>query len=465
MTHRTKLVTYLPVLAVLAALVAPGSTRAQSFTVDRVATGLDRPVFLTSPPGDQERVFIVEQHTGQIRILRLSDLSLLSPPFLTVAGISTGNEQGLLGLAFDPDYDANGFFYVYFTDPNTKVVRYQVSDSDPDLADDTSALPVLGFTQPQPNHNAGWIGFGPNDDLLYIASGDGGGGDDNDAGHTAGTGNAQDITSNRLGKILRVDVSGDDFPADPLENYAVPPDNPFVGETGDDEIWAYGLRNPFRASFDRITGDLYIGDVGQGICEELNVQPAASAGGENYGWRLREGTIETPTGPVGGPKPLGAVDPIFDYPHLQSQSCAFSGLGSPFRGFAITGGYVYRGPASELDGRYFFGDYATGRLWSLVWDGSDPVSFDGTNYTGLTDHGSDPLFAPDAGTIDNISSFGEDDAGNLYVLDLDDGEVFRVPEPDANLLASAGTACLALLARLPRARRIRAGRLRAPSIA
>jgi glucose/arabinose dehydrogenase len=428
-----------------AGVLLAGIAAAQDFSTVRVATGLDRPVFLTAPPGDRDRIFVVEQHTGEIRIIDLTDGSINATPFLTVTGLSTGNEQGLLGLAFHPDYGVNGYFYAYFTDPSSNVVRYQVS-GDPDVADASSETPVLSFSQPAANHNAGWIGFGP-DGTLYIASGDGGGSDDNDAGHTPGTGNAQDITDNLLGKVLRIDVDGDDFPADQNRNYAIPADNPFVGVTGDDEIWAYGLRNPWRMSFDRATGDLYIADVGQGRCEELDVQPGSSDGGENYGWRLREGTIATPTGGVGGPPPPGSIDPIFDYPHPNtagSEPCSDPGAG--FEGRSITGGTVYRGPIQELQGRYFFADYVTADLWSLRFDGSDPSLFDGTNYTDLTDHSGDPRFIPDAGTIASVSSFGEDDVGNLYVLDLADGEVFFIPEPSAVYLQLAGVAGLLALA-------------------
>jgi glucose/arabinose dehydrogenase len=436
----------LALLAALAfSLTATGA--AAGYRLERVATGLQRPVFLTAPPGDTERMFIVEQHTGNIRILRLSDRTLLPTPFLTVAGLATANEQGLLGLAFDPDYATNGFFYVYLTDPDTRLLRFQVSSA-PDVADPSSATPVLSALQPQLNHNGGWIAFGP-DDMLYVALGDGGGADDNDNGHTAGSGNAQDLTDNWFGKILRIDPSGDDFPADAERNYAIPPDNPFVGAVGDDEIWVYGLRNPWRASFDRATGDLYIGDVGQNHCEEIDVQPASSPGGEDYGWRLREGGIATPTGGVGGSAP-GAIDPILDYPHADA-TC--SDPGTPVAGIAVTGGYVYRGPIQELVGRYFFADYATARVYSLVWDGSDPAGFDGTNYGGLIDHGSDPRFTPDVGVVDLVSSFGEDDQGNLYVVDLR-GDVFLLPEPGTtSLRVGAFAALLALNERRRRRRR------------
>jgi glucose/arabinose dehydrogenase len=416
---------------------------AQDYQITRVASGLSRPVFLTAPPGDTDRVFIVEQHSGHIRILDLTTGALLTDPFLTVPGISTGNEQGLLGLAFPQTYDTLGFFYVYITDPTTRVLRYQVSSTDPNLADPGSAAPVLDIAQPQPNHNGGWMAFG-GDDYLYIATGDGGGTDDNDTGHTAGIGNSQDTTNNLLGKILRIDVSSDAFPGDPNRNYAIPPGNPFASTAGDDEIWTYGLRNPWRNSFDRATGDLYIADVGQGSCEEVNVQPDTSLGGENYGWRLREGTIQTPTGSVGGAPPPGAIDPVMDYPH-SGATCSAPGPG--FVGASVTGGYVYRGPIPEFQGRYFFADYITGEPWSFVWDGSSPSGFDGTNYTDLTNHATDPNFLPDVGTIGSISSFGEDDAGNLYILDLFGGEVFMLPEPGSTWLQLSGLATLAGLAR------------------
>ena len=337
---------------------------------------------------------------------------------------------------FHPDYATDGFFYVCFTIDDdggtaafrTRIVRYQVS-ANPGVANPASATQVLNYLQPKYNNNGGWIGFGP-DGLLYIASGDGGGSDDTGTGHTAGTGNAQDITNNRLGKILRIDVDADAFPADPLLNYGIPAGNPFVGVTGDDEICAYGLRNPWRASFDRQTGDLYIGDVGQGAREEIDVQPAAASGGANYGWRLREGTIATPSGGVGGPLPPGAIDPIYEYPR---GSCEFCGE-------SITGGYVYRGPVPALDGRYFFADFEDARLWSLRYDGSSPSTFDGTNYVELTEHTGDPGFVPDAGSIGNVASFGEDSVGNLYILDIVDGEVFYIPEPPSAWMQLAALA-------------------------
>lgn len=410
-------------LAILAFVtLCAAAAGAQSVSVERVASGLTQSLYLTAPPDDFDRAFIVQQN-GLILVLDLTTNEIAPTPFLTVSGIPTTGEQGLLGLAFHPDYATNGFFYISFTDPNTRIVRFQVSAGDPDVADPLSGTPILEITQPQPNHNGGWIGFGP-DDFLYVAVGDGGNGNDSGPGHTPGIGNAQD-TTNLLGKILRIDVDGDDFPAEAARNYAIPASNPFVGITGADEIWVYGLRNPWRPSFDRLTGDLYIADVGQQQCEEVSLQLGSSMGGENYGWRLREGVIATPG--VGGAKPLGAIDPLFDYPH-PGATC--SEVPSGYSGFAITGGYVYRGPIASLRGRYFLADYFTARLWSLRWDGTDPSLHDGTNYDDLTDHSLDPDFDPDEGSIDLISSFGEDAAGNLYVMDQG-GEVFRIPEPGA----------------------------------
>ncbi len=393
-----------------AALLLAGPASGQGFAMERVATGLVRPVQATAPPGDSERLFLVESRdgsTGRIRILDLATGTLLPDPFLSIAAVSTGNEQGLLGLAFHPDYASNRFFYVNYTDAggSTVIERYQARADDPDRAEPATALRILTVAQPFANHNGGWLGFGP-DGTLYVPLGDGG--SFNDPGDRA-----QALTGELLGKILRLDVDADDFPADPSRNYAIPPDNPFVGAAGDDEIWALGLRNPYRASFDRETGDLWIGDVGQGAREEIDVQPAAAAGGANYGWRLREGTIATPS--VGGPKPDGAVDPIYDYPH---------GTGN-LEGNSVIGGVVYRGPITELRGRYLFADFFTARIWSLRWDGSDPAGFDGTNFTDFTDFGDDPRFAPDAGVLAQITSFGEDAAGNLYLTCLG-GDVFRL---------------------------------------
>ena len=412
-------------------------------STERVASGLTRPVFATAPTRDYGRLFIAEQ-TGKIKILDLTTGLIDPTPFLQISDLALGQEQGLLGLAFHPDYATNGYFYVNRVDATgtTRIERYQVSGN-ANVANPTPT-PVLGIAQPQANHNGGWLGFGP-DGYLYASTGDGGGGDDKDAGHTPGIGNAQDLSDNLLGKILRLDV---DQPA-AGGGYGIPASNPFVGVAGDDEIWAYGLRNPWRPSFDRQTGDLWIADVGQLVKEEVNFQPADSPGGENYGWRLREGTIATPTPlppgtPVGGDKPAGAIDPIHEYDHTSQVQ---------FR--AITGGYVYRGPVAELQGKYFFADFSSAsKIWSITFDGSDPSTFDGTNFSDFQDWTQ--LLAPDVSAIGDISSFAEDAAGNLYILDLGGvfaptsggGEIFRVvPEPASATLVGAALAALAAVRR------------------
>lgn len=380
-------------------------------TTLRVASGFNLPVYATAPAGDTDRLFVIEQHTGQIKIFDLSSGTTLATPFLTVPGISQGGEQGLLGLAFHPDYATNGLFYVNFTNAagDTVVREYKVSNGDPNLADPASARTILTIDQPASNHNGGWLGFGP-DDQLYIASGDGGG-----AGDT--NNHAQDITDDLLGKILRIDINSDDFPADPDRNYAIPASNPFVGVTGDDEIWAYGLRNPWRPSFDRLTGDFYIADVGQGAREEVNFQPASSDGGENYGWHILEGTSPFTTNTPGNPpaNDPSLIAPIHEYSHV----------GAPNGGNSITGGYVYRGPIPELQGVYFFADFVSKQIWSFRYDGATKTEFQNRT-TSL---------APVAGNIGNIASFAEDGAGNLYIIDYD-GELYRLAT--GNLLFTAG---------------------------
>ena len=374
----------------------------------QIASGFARPLYAVSPPGDAEHLFILEQHAGRIRILNLLTRQVNAADFLQIGGLATGNEQGLLGLAFDPNYVSNGYFYVNVTvagTGNTEIRRYKRSVADPDIADDASEMLILSWAQPQSNHNGGWMDFGP-DGFLYISSGDGGGGNDDDAGHTPGLGNAQD-TSVLLGKLLRIDITGDDFPADPDRNYRIPPDNPLVGQPGAaEEIWAFGLRNPWRPSFDRLTGDLYIADVGQGAVEEVNFQPAASAGGENYGWRVMEGDqCNFPNDPL----PCG--DPNFTNPiHL------YNHVGAPDGGQSVTGGYVYRGPQPNLQGMYFFADFLSHQVWTFEYDGSTK-----TNITNRTAE-----LTPDAGDLDFIASFGEDGLGNLYIVDLIDGEIFKI---------------------------------------
>jgi hypothetical protein len=406
-------------------LLSADPTNAAISGLQRVASGLSAPIFVTHAPGDTSRLFIA-QRGGAIRILDLNTGSLLSTPFLTMTGLSTSGEGGFLGLAFHPDYfeegaPGEGKFYVKVTTSGSaltaRIREFTVSESDPNLANPGSLREILSYTNPQANHVGGWIGFSPSDDYLYIANGDGGGSNDSGTGHTSGTGNAQDTTNNLLGKMLRIDVNDDDFPTDSARNYAIPLTNPFkagVGipedDVGDDEIWSYGLRNPFRSSFDRLTGDLWIGDVGQGAREEIDFQPASSIGAGNYGWRLREGLIQTP-GSVGGAKPPGNVDPVYDYNRDDD----------PFGGSVVSGGYVYRGPDPSLQGQYFFLDSNN----SAETDDDNHWMFDPANPFG-TVMNIDSLLTPDVGSVQFPVSFGEDAVGNLYIAYIASGEVYRI---------------------------------------
>ena len=373
---------------------------AQTVSLEQVATGFERPLYVTAPTNDTERLFVLEQNSGAIKIVRLSDNQVLAEPFLTVDRISTNGERGLLGLAFHPDYEDNGEIYVSVTNSegDSEIRRY-LRSANPGFAAANSEQVLLTIPQFAANHNGGWIGFGP-DGYLYVSSGDGGGGNDPQQ-------NGQDL-STLLGTILRLDISGDDFPNDDSRNYRIPSSNPFIntvvnGVAARPEIWAYGLRNPWRPSFDRLTGDLFIADVGQGAREEINFQLAGSQGGENYGWRLREGEIATPS--VGGDRPNNNRDPIYTY--LRS--------GDEFTGQSVTGGYRYRGPATELVGNYFFADFVNGRIWSLVPSAN--------GFSELTFWSE--LLTTDQGQVNNVASFGEDAVGNLYVVNYFGGDIFR----------------------------------------
>ena len=365
----------------------------------RVASGLNKPLFVTHAPSDFQRIFIVEQD-GKIRILRNGQL--LTPAFLDVSAISSCcGESGLLGLAFHPDYAANGRFFINYVNNSGNIViaGYNVSNN-PDIAEPAATL-ILTIAHPTfQNHYGGWMAFGP-DGYHYIATGDGG------AGPGSGpdpNNNAQDITDNLLGKILRIDVDADDFPADPNRNYAIPPDNPFVGVDGD-EIWAYGLRNPWRCAFDAETGDLYIADVGEFDWEEINFQSAGTPGGSNYGWRCMEGMHCTTFD--GCPCPYtDLTPPIHEYGHTGFPS-----------GCSITGGEVYRGCAiPELLGTYFYADFCSDEIWSFRYNGA---------VTELQNRRQD--FVPPGGLdFGSISSFGKDAAGELYICDLSGGKVLKI---------------------------------------
>ncbi|HJT19729.1 MAG TPA: PQQ-dependent sugar dehydrogenase [Nitrospira sp.] len=359
----------------------PSST---SLTFQPVAQGLTGALYLTAPPGDASRVLVVEQG-GTIRLVDLPSGAVRTLPFLDITALVTsGGERGLLGLAFDPDYAANGRFYVYYTNVNGDIViaRYVRDASNGDTGDPASAVPLL--TVPHPtfaNHNGGMLAFG-HDGCLYAGVGDGGSeGDPNNR--------AQD-RSQLLGKILRLDPET----GQPCANGIT---NPFGGANERPEIWSLGLRNPFRFSFDRVTDDLYIGDVGQDTREEVDVARAPNAGrGLNFGWRLMEGFACF--NPASNCDPGGLTPPVLDYPHVGG-ACT------------VIGGYVYRGAIASLRGTYFYGDFCAGFVRSFRLVNGQP-----------TEQTEWPLL--NAGQFD-LTSFGEDAQGELYVT-TQSGTVFKI---------------------------------------
>jgi glucose/arabinose dehydrogenase len=345
-----------------------------------VVGGLDTPVGIASARDGGGRLFVLEK-VGRIRLVR--EGALVSVPFLDLTDRvgSASSEQGLLGLAFHPEYPQIRSFFVNYTDRqgNTVVSRFAVSDN-PDRAEISSEAILLTLDQPAGNHNGGHLVFGP-DGTLYIGTGDGGG-----SGDRYGNGqNGQTL----LGAMLRLDVDGG-------QPYAIPPDNPFLGNAAvRDEIWAVGLRNPWRYSFDRLTGDLYIADVGQNMYEEINVQPADDRGGNNYGWPIMEGLHCFPANRDCDKD--GLTLPAAEYDHAQ--------------GCSVTGGYVYRGETYPfLNGVYLFGDYCSGRIWGMVRTGTA-----GTSQVSLL-----------AQTSARLSSFGEDESGELYLVDIAGGQLFQI---------------------------------------
>lgn len=354
-----------------------------------IASGLSNPLFITHAGDASGRIFIVERN-GKIHIYRNGVIN--DTPFLDVSDIinATGGEQGLLGLAFDPSYEVNGKFYIVYTilsNNAIRLARFNVSDDDPDLANPSgTTILTIDKNSTNTNHNGGVIAFGP-DGYLYMSTGDGGGrGDPNN--------NAQNKNI-LLGKILRLDVSGD--------TYAIPPTNPFVGDLNvKEEIWAYGLRNPWRFSFDRATGDLYIGDVGQGTQEEINFQSSSSLGGENYGWHILEGNLCYASENCA--EPGDYTPPVIVYNH---------GVDNMF-GCSVTGGYVYRGTnIPSLVGIYLFGDFCEGKLW------------------GMTENENGDWIASLITDTDfRISSFGEDESGEIYLTDYSTGRIIRITEAE-----------------------------------
>lgn len=349
---------------------------ASSISLTQVATGFSSPVAITNAGDGSGRLFVVEQG-GVIKILRNG---VVEPqPFLDISSlITSGGEQGLLGLAFPPSYAVRQSFYVNYINRtgigNTVIARF-AAGSDPNRADPASRQELLTIAQPFANHNGGQLAFGP-DGLLYIGSGDGG-----SAGDPLNNGQN---TVSLLGKILRLDVLSGPAPANPAGN-------PFGNE-----VWAYGLRNPWRFSFDRQSGDLYVADVGQGQREEINFQSAGSGAGANYGWNIMEGSLCFLA--PGLCSSAGLTLPVAEYDHT---------LGN----CSVTGGYVYRGSVPALRGTYLYGDFCSGMIWGL--------RHNGTVWTSLMLLDS-PLL---------ISTFGEDEAGELYVADYGTGAIYRISAP------------------------------------
>jgi len=353
-------------------------SQAPTVSVVDIANGFNSPIGVTHAGDGSNRLFVIEQG-GTIKIVE-PDGNHIKSPFLNISAlISSGGEQGLLGLVFHPEYETNGYFYVNYTDLNgdTVIDRFTVS-SDENVASIDSRYQILTFDQPYGSHNGGDLHFGPTDGFLYISTGDGG-----------EAGEAQNLNS-LLGNILRIDVNGDDFPEDSSKNYAIPTDNPYFGQSGADEIWVSGLRNPWRFSFDRLNGDLYIGDVGEDLFEEFNYQSNTSNGGENYGWPCYEGTSEYLTNGCGDISEYTFPFDLLEHDLVDSNYCT------------AVGGYVYRGQTYQyLNGWYFYTDWCDGeffvakRLENGTWESHSL----GTIVGGFA-----------------VTGFGESETGELYIV-------------------------------------------------
>ena len=358
----------------------PAVTPAGAIGLELVADGLESPLFVADPGDGSGRLFVLEQ-AGRVRVIR--DGRLVERPYLDIsARVASGGERGLLGLAFSPAFADDGLFYLDYTDANGDTVVSELRAADPvaDRADPGSERVLLQIDQPYANHNGGALAI-DREGLLWIATGDGGsGGDPHDNGQRLDT---------LLGKLLRIDPRpGDGTP------YAIPPANPFVGRAdARGEIWAFGLRNPWRFSFDRSSGDLWIGDVGQSAIEEIDRLPAGSPAGPDFGWRIMEG--DACYDPAEGCSRMGLVLPVATYGHDL--------------GCAVTGGYVYRGTAiPALVGTYLYADYCSGTIWGLDAAGERPA----------------PRVLLESGLA--VASFGQDEAGEVYVVDLAGGRLYRV---------------------------------------
>jgi glucose/arabinose dehydrogenase len=413
---------FLRAVGLLAAVLWTAHRTDAGYVVERVASGLNQPVYVTQAPGDNSHLYIVERVTpGETepgnpgRIVKHSLIDGTQTTLYQFPAATTSGDGGVLMMAFHPDFATNGKFYATseFTEsvPRNRIYEFTV-DGNGVVTQDRIVLEYDNFTT---SHSVDWLGFKPlatgaERNHLYVTTGDG--------GVQIVSGNFVNRSQNLsmlYGKMLRIDVSEgtDDYAADPKKNFGIPDDNPYANDGNPatlGEVFASGFRNPYRASFDRNTGDLYIGDVGFQAREEIDFLKAGTSG-QDFGWAKREGTIGSSdpdhTGPQGS-----SLNPIYEYAHQAGVTA--------IRGFSVTAGYVYRGSIPELQGRYFFGDFVTAGIYSTAFDrDTDPGTFNGLNMTGLIDHTS----AIDAailggGQINLISSFGEDNAGNLYIVDF-----------------------------------------------
>ena len=453
----------------LSSSLHPEAARSQDYVVTRLSTGVNAsptvlldsqlhlPTDIDFAPGIDDVFFVsqlggvnsdgsdgddVTKREGRIVLMNAATGEVdYNNPFLTIGDTDLLDpygvpEVGLFSTAFHPEFASNGRFYVSVAvdhpggsvslaprDPRTSPFKVAVREyqADPgNLAAGASfSRTILEVDQPAPNHNGSWLGFNPLEaadgkHYLYATFGDGG--DQHDPQQYG-----QDLQS-LLSTVVRIDIDGDAFPADPARNYAIPADNPFVGTTAAPEIWAYGLRNPWRASFDSLTGDLYIGDVGQNVWEEIDMIPADIGPDDprNFGWRMREGFVATPTGGIGGPPPADHVDPIIAYGH---------GSGD-YQGNSVAGGVVYRGPIEALQGMYIFADSVTGNIWGMNVD--DIPAFDPARPADTLTLLNDRFRPTDGSRYTAIVGFEEDAAGNLYIVDMGydaaeiGGQIFRV---------------------------------------
>ena len=375
-------------------LIMSSSALAAKPKLTLLSEGLKRPVDLAAAPGNDDLLYVLEQN-GPIHAISRESGEKKHLVLNLTGKVSRGhNEEGLLGIAFSPKFEQDRRFYLYYTtgdngNRSAQISRF-VMGSD-GKADPAKEEKLLNFKQDFGNHNGGWIAFGP-DGMLYLGVGDGGRANDPKR-------RAQDL-GNLLGSLLRIDVSGE-------KSYTVPTDNPFVKKEGaKPEIYAYGLRNPWRCAFDGETGDLWIADVGQNHWEEVNFVPPSALKGANFGWRPREGTRKTPKRGIGGEVP-GAYEPIYEYNHKMNE---------PTGGLSITGGYLYRGSNEDLKGQYLFADYVAQRIWGIEQEGGKMKKFH--------DH-TETLITGDQVSIGPISSFGQDNQKEVYVVDHS-GKIFRI---------------------------------------